>query len=150
MACEHEYGIYRDAEISSFPDVECIRRVLVEAAARNIETTAWDIDQAQHPEAATEVRSTEVRYELEDGSWARLRISETKQHKVLFSHYHAIVEQHPRLSQRDVRSEIDATRELMLKVEDELESVCAMQGLRAGIREKLVGIDAAKVSKESD
>jgi hypothetical protein len=132
LGCEEEYGIYRSANLSEYPDLACIERVLNDTPgiARVEESPAG-------PRSAEAPGAGDHHYFFYEGPEveAHLAIIVEANGRVAFSQ--ALVQ----VDQKPSQAMVDATRATMRELEKRLERECGIGGLTAAVHEVCLRVE---------
>lgn len=135
LACEEEYGIYRRATLSQYPDLACIERVLNDTPSiARVEESPAGPRSAQAPPAGDHHYFFYEGPEVE----AHLAIIVEADGGVSFSQ--ALVQ----VDQKPSQATIDATRATMRELENRLEKECRIDGLTAAVHEVCLRIECSE------
>jgi hypothetical protein len=129
--CESAYGVIRSAELSHFPDPQCVRSVIHETqGTRDYKEWIWPEDDT----VDTDSRSHHFNYKGSQASVTLALIDEGHGY-VNFSHSELVYNR--QLSQASV----DEARRLMIEVEEGLVERCGITELEEGVRELCQGVE---------
>lgn len=122
---ESRYGIARFVKLSSWPDANCIRDVL---------NSVGDIRRLEALDPPTRAGLQRFRYEGDGGAWAYLTIRVDSEGQTQCLHERLTINEKP--SENELRK----TYGLMMTVERQLVSRCAIKELAMDVQEEWIGV----------